>query len=115
MSLNLRGGTNCDMAPQIDELTEILLPNLERIGVNFEFDVVRKGFFPKGGGEVNLYINPVKMLKPINLTDPGTIDKIYGWSFCAGNLPVRVSEEMTSAAIKHLRASGCDLINNVNI
>ena len=89
VSLQLQGGTNCDMAPQIDEFTEILLPNLKKFGVNFEFEVVRKGFFPKGGGEVNFFINPVKMLHPIMMTDPGRIERIYGWSFCAGNLPLR--------------------------
>ena len=35
--------------------------------------VVRKGFFPRGGGEVNLFINPIHKLKPINLDDPGKV------------------------------------------
>ena len=30
LTLNLRGGTNADMAPQIDEYTEIFLPNIAR-------------------------------------------------------------------------------------
>jgi len=115
VSLQLRGGTNCDMAPQIDEFTEILLPNLRNFGVNFEFEVVRKGFFPKGGGEVNFFVNPVRMLKPIMMTDPGTIEKIYGWSFCAGSLPLKVAEEMTYSAKKHLKSSGCELIDNISI
>jgi len=115
VTLNLKGGTNCDMAPQIDEFTEILLPNIKKIGVNFEYEVVRKGFFPKGGGEVNLFVNPVKTLNPIKMIDPGSIKNIYGWSFTAGNLPVRMAEEMTSAAIKHLKTSGCDYIKNVKI
>merc|ERR1719312_1272348 len=115
VTLNLRGGTNCDMAPQIDEFTEILLPNLRNFGVNFEFEVVRKGFFPKGGGEVNFFVNPIRMLKPIMMTDPGTIEKIYGWSFCAGSLPLKVAEEMTYSAKKHLITSGCELIDNISI
>merc|ERR1719450_1012370 len=115
VTLNLRGGTNCDMAPQIDEFTEILLPNIRKLGANFEYEVVRKGFFPKGGGEVNLFVNPVKTLNPIKMIDPGSIKNIYGWSFTAGNLPVRMAEEMTFAAIKHLKTSGCDAIRNVRI
>jgi len=115
VTLELRGGTNTDMAPQIDEFTEILAPNLEKFGVKFEFEVVRKGFFPKGGGLVKLFINPIKSLSPITLTDPGTIEQIYGWSFCSGNLPVKVAEQMTSAARKHLRSSGCDGISDISI
>ena len=115
VSLSLAGGTNTDMAPQIDEYTEILLPNIRRFGINFEYEVVRKGFFPSGGGKVNLFINPVKELKPVCMTDPGQITAITGWSFCAGNLPLRVAEEMTAAAREHLQRSGCEDITGVDI
>ena len=35
------------MAPQIDEFTEIFLPNVSKFGFSFEFEVVKKGFFPE--------------------------------------------------------------------
>lgn len=41
--LNLSGGTNCEMAPQIDFTTEIFRPNLERFGATFNFDLIRRG------------------------------------------------------------------------
>lgn len=41
--LNLKGGTNAEMAPQIDFITEILRPNLERFGATFDFDLIRRG------------------------------------------------------------------------
>jgi len=115
VSLSLVGGTNTDMAPQIDEYTEILLPNIKRFGVSLEFEVVRKGFFPSGGGKVNLFINPVKKLKAITMTEPGKILSITGWSFCAGNLPLRLADQMTKAARKHLESSGCEDIEGVDI
>ena len=115
VSLDLKGGTNCDMAPQIDEFTEILLPNLKKFGVTVEYDVVRKGFFPQGGGNVNFFIKPIKTLQPVIMKDPGKVEQIYGWSFVAGNLPLRVAEQMTEAATKHLKASGCDDIQNIPI
>ena len=115
VTLDLRGGTNTDMAPQIEEFTEILAPNLKKFGITFEYEVAKKGFFPRGGGIVRLFLNPVQQLRPINLTDPGKVKKIYGWSFCSGNLPVKVAEQMTAAARKHLRASGCDAVTHVDI
>ena len=115
VSLDLKGGTNCDMAPQIDEFTEILLPNLKRFGVHVEYEVVRKGFFPQGGGNVNFFIKPLKHLQAVILKDPGKVEKIYGWSFVAGNLPLRVAEQMTEAATNYLKASGCDDIQNIPI
>ena len=40
---------------------------------------MRKGFFPSGGGKVNLFINPVKELKPVCMTEPGQITSITGF------------------------------------
>ena len=95
VSLNLRGGTNAQMAPQTDEYTEIFLPKISKFGFEFDFEVVRKGFFPMGGGEVNFFLKPVKQLKSITMTDLGVVESVVGWSFTAGNLPQRVAEQMT--------------------
>ena len=101
--LQLRGGTNADMAPQIDEFTEIFLPNVSKFGFSFEFEVVKKGFFPKGGGLVNFYLKPVSRLEPVNMVDVGRVTEVQGWSFTAGNLPVRLAERMAAACCAHLR------------
>ena len=36
--LNMHGGTNADMAPQIDEFTEVLLQNLKHFGPTVEYE-----------------------------------------------------------------------------
>lgn len=41
--LNLKGGTNAEMAPQIDFITEILRPNIEKFCATFDFDLFRRG------------------------------------------------------------------------
>lgn len=50
-----------------------------------------RGYYPKGGGEVVVRMSPVKQLDPINLTDRGSVTKIYGRAFVAGVLPLKVS------------------------
>ena len=67
------------MAPQIDEFTEIFLPNVSKFGFSFEFEVVKKGFFPKGGGLVNFYLKPVSRLEPVNMVDVGRVTEVQGW------------------------------------
>ena len=42
------GGTNADMAPQIDYFTMVMAPIVEKLGVKFDLDVVRRGYYPKG-------------------------------------------------------------------
>jgi RNA 3'-terminal phosphate cyclase (ATP) len=115
VSLNLRGGTNAQMAPQIDEYTEIFLPNISKFGFDFEFEVVRKGFFPRGGGEVNFFLKPVKQLQPITMTSPGVVQSIIGWSFTAGNLPQRVAEQMTSAAKRQILEADVPALRGVPV
>jgi len=115
VTLNLRGGTNAQMAPQIDEYTEIFLPNISKFGFEFEYEVVRKGFFPKGGGEVNLFLNPVKQLQALNMREVGVVQSISGWSFCAGSLPLRVAEEMTEGARRHIRQANLPGLRGVPV
>lgn len=43
VSLELKGGTNADMAPQIDFITEIFRPNLLKFGGDFNFNIVKRG------------------------------------------------------------------------
>lgn len=112
--LQLCGGTNADMAPQIDEFTEIFLPNVSKFGFSFEFEVVRKGFFPKGGGRVNFFLTPVAYLKPINMVDVGKVTEVQGWSFTAGNLPVRLAERMAAACNAHLKEADCERLRGIN-
>uniref|UniRef100_A0A8C2AUV9 RNA 3'-terminal phosphate cyclase n=1 Tax=Cyprinus carpio TaxID=7962 RepID=A0A8C2AUV9_CYPCA len=79
--LCLKGGTNAEMAPQIDYTLKVFKPIAERFGVQFVCDLKMRGYYPKGGGEVVLKVNPVKELSPINLTERGNITKIYVFVF----------------------------------
>jgi len=98
VTLRLRGGTNADMAPQIDYMTEVFKPLLEKFGASFDFELVRRGYFPKGGGEVVVKVQPVSQLKGIQLTEQGNVKSIEGWSFVAGTLPVHLSNKMAGGA-----------------
>lgn len=97
-TLDLRGGTNAEMAPQIDFMTEVFRPNMERFGASFDFDLHRRGYYPKGGGHVTINISPVKNLSSVTLTDLGELKKVCGWSYAAGVLPVEMAHQMSNAA-----------------
>lgn len=101
-TLNLLGGTNAEMAPQIDYTTEVFRPILEKFGATFDFYLTRRGYFPKGGGEIIVNINPIQNLKPIDMTELGNIIAIYGWSFVAGVLPISLAHRMADSAASSL-------------
>ncbi|CAG2114504.1 unnamed protein product [Medioppia subpectinata] len=101
--LRLKGGTNAEMAPQIDYTINVLKPILERFGVSFDCDVIRRGYYPKGGGEVMFTVEPVSGLKAIQMTELGQLTKISGYSFVAGVLPIKMTHSMADSAINLLR------------
>lgn len=90
VTLDLRGGTNTDLAPQVDFLTEIFRPNMERFGASFDFDLIQRGYFPKGGGQCVIEVRPVQSLRPVTMVDVGSVTRFFGWSYVAGVLPLKV-------------------------
>ncbi|KRZ80387.1 RNA 3'-terminal phosphate cyclase [Trichinella papuae] len=74
--LCLKGGTNVHFAPPIDYFLDVFCPIAEKFGINTTCSIPRRGFFPKGGGEVNLSIYPVNILRPINLLNRGSLCQI---------------------------------------
>jgi RNA 3'-terminal phosphate cyclase (ATP) len=96
--LQLRGGTNAAFAPQIDYFTWVLKPILEHFGISFDLKILRRGYYPKGGGEAVVETCPLQFIKPIELMDRGEITKITGRSFVAGTLPMKMAHAMVDAA-----------------
>lgn len=111
-TLTLQGGTNAEMAPQIDYTTEVFQPVLEKFGGSFDFCLRRRGYFPKGGGEVVITVNnPPRRLQGVEMTTQGVVTDVYGWSFVAGTLPVRLAHMMADSATGVLKT----LHDNISI
>ncbi|XP_072854106.2 RNA 3'-terminal phosphate cyclase isoform X1 [Pogona vitticeps] len=111
--LHLKGGTNAEMAPQIDYTVMVFKPIVEKFNLTLDCDIKRRGYYPKGGGEVVIRMSPVKQLSPLHLTDRGTVTKIHGRAFVAGTLPVRIAKDMASAAVRCIRKEMRDLYVNI--
>ncbi|KAM9831808.1 RNA 3'-terminal phosphate cyclase [Neosynchiropus ocellatus] len=111
--LCLKGGTNAEMAPQIDYTVKVFKPIVEKFGVNFNCDIKMRGFYPKGGGEVMVAVNPIKELQPIIMTERGNITKIYGRAFVAGVLPFKLAKDMSAAAVRTIRKEIKELYINI--
>lgn len=101
--LCLRGGTNAEMAPQVDYTQMVFKPMAERFGMKFDCNVKRRGYYPKGGGEVVTTSYPCKSLQAVEITDKGKVTNIYGRAFVAGVLPIKVAHTMAQSAQRLLR------------
>ena len=69
--LTLEGGTHNPFAPPFDFLARTFLPLLARFGPTIEAKLVRPGFYPAGGGKLEITIQPSPKLQPVELFDRG--------------------------------------------
>ena len=58
VTLNIKGGSAGKWAASVDYVQNILLPHLQRFVEKIELKILRRGYYPKGGGEVKLEISP---------------------------------------------------------
>ena len=72
-TLTLEGGTHNPFAPPFDFLERVFAPVVETMGPKIDLMIERYGFYPAGGGKVQLRIEPVESLAPIDLTERGEI------------------------------------------
>jgi RNA 3'-phosphate cyclase len=100
--VTLVGGTHVPWSPPFHYFSKVLLPTLEFMGVSTEAAIEKWGFYPKGGGKIQLKINPVHELKPISLVDRGSLKKIRGVS-AISNLPRHVGERQKEQALKRIQ------------
>ena len=69
--LRLFGGTHNSAAPPFEFFEQALAPLLRRMGAKLELELVRPGFYPAGGGEIVVTVEPVARLEPIELLERG--------------------------------------------
>ena len=100
--LTLVGGTHVPWSPPFHYFSEVLLPTLKPMGISAEATIEKWGFYPRGGGKIQLKINPVHELKPISLVDRGSLKKIRGLS-AISNLPKHVAERQKDQALKRIQ------------
>ncbi len=99
--LTLKGGTDTKWSPPIDFMRLVHLPIVRRMGISCDMDIVQRGFYPEGGGEIVAHIDPCPMLRGIDLSQRGEFVRLSGVAY-AQNLPDHVVSRMKHAALKHL-------------
>ncbi|OSX64634.1 hypothetical protein POSPLADRAFT_1136578 [Postia placenta MAD-698-R-SB12] len=105
--LTLRGGTNALQAPQIDYTLNVFLPFLRRhLALSPALHIAKRGFYPKGGGEVHVSVTPrTDPLPPVTLTERGPVTAVNGRAYVAG-LPAHLAASMRDGAAAVLVAAG---------
>ena len=96
----LDGGTHNLMAPPYDFIERTFLPIINRMGPTVSAKLIRHGFYPQGGGRIEIDINPAP-LQRIDCVERGKLSSIKGTAYFAG-LPFDIADREVKAANKVL-------------
>lgn len=103
VTIRITGGTDVRWSPSIDYMRFVTLFALRMMGFECELRLIRRGYYPRGGGCVEAIINPSN-LKKIDFY-PNNCTKVEGISHSSG-LPSHVSKRQASSAQKLLLEHG---------
>ncbi|MEM2954924.1 MAG: RNA 3'-terminal phosphate cyclase [Candidatus Nanoarchaeia archaeon] len=88
--IHIKGGSTASLwSPSVYYMENVLLPTLQKMGIEAKIEVLKHGFYPVGGGEVKFEIHPTKKISPLILTEQGEIDSIEVLSIASSFLKNR--------------------------
>ena len=97
LQIEVTGGTDVKASPTIDYIKHIVAESYRSIGIKFSVNVLKRGYYPKGGGVVQSTILPCK--------SPGTLEMLATRhvepkiiSVCS-QLPIHVAKRQISSAM----------------
>jgi RNA 3'-terminal phosphate cyclase (ATP) len=103
----MTGGLFQDFAPSLFHLKHVLLPTVRKMGVIAEVRIMQPGYVPKGGGRMELQIEPLdEPLKPLNLFHQGQVDSIRGIALSSQLKERKVSQRMGRDCERALKGRG---------
>lgn len=103
----ITGGLFQDFAPSAFHSQQVLLPLLQRMGIQLELRIQRPGYVPQGQGEICLITQPAHQpISGISLLDQGHIQRIWGISLSSHLKEQKVSERMAETCRRVLQEAG---------
>ncbi|MEA1894388.1 MAG: RNA 3'-terminal phosphate cyclase [Euryarchaeota archaeon] len=100
---DIRGGTDVKWSPPIDYLQHVMLPALALAGCGVAIEVLRRGYYPRGGGQIRAVITPSR-ISGVGFERMGA-NMVYGCSHASG-LPAHVAKRQRDAAATRLEVHG---------
>lgn len=85
IKLTIRGGTDGKWAMPFDYFNEVFIPQIKNYA-EINIKLLKRGYYPKGGGEIELTIKPKENNNKINITEQGKLLQIKGTSHASKDL-----------------------------
>jgi len=108
-----KGGTDVRNSPSINYLKHVLLPMLNRMGLEAVLTIEKYGYYPKGMGEITLTVQPSKRLNPVRIEEFGKVTELRGVSVCTFLADRKVAERQAKTANEFLKTHGYEATTQV--
>jgi RNA 3'-terminal phosphate cyclase (ATP) len=96
-TVRLRGGTHVAFSPSFHYIEQIYLPLMQQMGVEAKAKLNAWGWYPQGGGEVELRVTGDSRLEAIYLLERGNLKQVRGLAVVT-ELPANIPQRMASRA-----------------
>ncbi|HEV3387024.1 MAG TPA: RNA 3'-terminal phosphate cyclase [Gemmata sp.] len=103
----ITGGTHNQHAPCYHFLETTWAAYLTRLGIKVELEMIRPGFYPRGGGEIRAIIHPCAQVHGLALTNKVEMSTAGGFSAYAG-LPGSVGRKQARRMSVRLKSQGIE-------
>lgn len=100
--VTITGGTHVQFSPPFHYLDTIFLPAVRKLGGRLDFELVRWGFYPRGGGEMRAHINPCSGLHGVQLAKRGKLKSLQLSACSSTHLPGHIVRREIDYAEKYL-------------
>ena len=67
LDLTVTGGTDVSWSPTANYSKYVLHEAYSRMGIKFSINVIKRGYYPKGGGKIQIQVLPSKIINPLFL------------------------------------------------
>lgn len=104
-TLRVIGGTAVRWSPPVYILDKVVWRALRNMGFMGRITIQREGFYPRGGGIVDVTIDPLREVRPLRADAKGEVRHVLGLSKC-GRLPRHVAERQARSAQDALANAG---------
>jgi len=126
VKFNIVGGTDVAWSPSYDYFSNVFLPQIRKYA-NVECKLIKRGYYPKGSGKVQLAIKPIYRISDFDsfnefhahlkenaskfdLTEQGNLIQIKGISHASSDLQnVQVAERQAKSAEMALNRHKCPI------
>jgi RNA 3'-terminal phosphate cyclase (ATP) len=93
----LKGGTHVPWSPPVTYIEQVYLPIVKQLGLQAEVELRAWGWYPAGGGEVELRVKGNSTLRGIQLLERGNLQQVRGLAVVT-ELPSHIPQRMASRA-----------------